>query len=180
MRITDTELTLIKNAFADNDELLKVVRKAFFQMELTDEDIKNLSVLGNDAMLSLLRKIFLPEIDAYMPIGQNIDLWMTIDVKEKEPYKVLWELQGRAKVIDAVEAGLARVKIPYKEGREGIRTFTPNLLPSLPEATMVDLIARNTIITHVEQQLFQLKVLAGMKQETVEETKTRLSKDSSK
>lgn len=104
MRITDAELSIIKGLFAENEPALK-----------------------------LLRKIFLPELDPTAPIGQNIDLWMTIKVED----------------MDA-------------------------------EAALINIKARNTLISHVEQQLMQLKTLAGFKKETVEETKDRLAKDSSK
>jgi hypothetical protein len=104
MRITDAELSLIKMLFADNDVALK-----------------------------LLRKIFLPEITADAPIGQNIDLWMTLKVEG----------------------------VPMEEA-------------------IINLKARNTVIQHLEMCLNQLKVLAGTKTESVEETKDRLAKDSSK
>lgn len=104
MRISDSELELIKSVFADNDELLK-----------------------------LMRKIFLPEIDVKAPLGQQIDLWMTIKVEDLSPEEVI-----------------------------------------------INLKARNTLITHLEMCLNQLKVLAGQKTETVEATKERLKKDSTK
>lgn len=104
MRITDVELSIIKSLFADNDDALK-----------------------------LMRKIFLPELDPKTPIGQNIDLWMTIKVEDMTP-----------------------------------------------EEALINIKARNTLITHIEQQLMQLKVLAGTKEESVEETKERLIKDSAK
>lgn len=40
--------------------------------------------------------------------------------------------------------------------------------------------ARNTLIHHVESVLMQLNSLAGMKSETVEETKARLASNSTK
>ena len=104
MRITDAELAIIKSLFAENEPALK-----------------------------LMRKIFLPELDPNAPIGQNIDLWMTVKIEDMDK-----------------------------------------------EAALVNLKARNTLISHVEQQLMQLKVLAGLKKESVEETKERLAKDSSK
>jgi hypothetical protein len=102
MRITDEELALIKSTFAGNEKLLK-----------------------------LLRKIFLPEITADAPIGQNIDLWMTLKVDE----------------------------LPH-------------------EQAIVNIKARNTVIQHLEMCLGQLNILAGIKDETVDQTKTRLKKDS--
>ena len=104
MRITDKDLSMIKNTFAGKDELLKV-----------------------------LRKIFLPELTADAPIGQNMDLWMTLKVDDMTA-----------------------------------------------EQALINIKARNTVIQHVEMCLNQLKVLSVMKDETVEATKERNKKDSSK
>ena len=104
MRITDAELSLIKMTFADNDALLKV-----------------------------LRKVFLPEINATTPIGQQVDLWMTVGIENMSP-----------------------------------------------EDALITIKARNQVIQHVEMRLMELKMLAGIKEETVEQTKERLKKDSSK
>lgn len=104
MRINDMDLSMIKNTFADKDELLKV-----------------------------MRKIFLPEITSDAPIGQNIDLWMTMKVDDMSA-----------------------------------------------EEALINIKARNSLIQHVEMCLSQLKVLAGMKKESVDQTKERLAKDSSK
>ncbi len=88
---------------------------------------------GKDDMLKLLRKVFLPEVDPTLPIGQMIDLWMTIDIKDKSP-----------------------------------------------EEAQIQMIARNTLISHIEFQLSQLKVLANTGTETEQQVKERLKKDSSK
>jgi hypothetical protein len=104
MRITDDELATIKSMFADNLPGLKI-----------------------------LRKIFLPEINANAPLGQNLDLWMTMKVEDQSP-----------------------------------------------EAIITNLKARNTLISHVEQCLMQLNVLAGQKTETVDDTKARLAANSTK
>ncbi|MFP5260986.1 MAG: hypothetical protein ACLGJB_03670 [Blastocatellia bacterium] len=104
MRITDAELSLIKNTFAGQDELLK-----------------------------LMRKIFLPEIDPTVPLGQNIDLWMTVKVDDLEP-----------------------------------------------EQAIVNLKARNTLITHIEQQLMVLRTLAESGDETPERALEKMKKNSSK
>ena len=104
MRITDADISMLKNTFADNTELLK-----------------------------LLRKIFLPEITADAPIGQNLDLWMTLKLEDMTP-----------------------------------------------EQAMVKILARNTVIQHVESCLGQIKILAGQKSESVEQTKENLKKNSNK
>lgn len=104
MRITDAELGLLKMTFAENDVLLK-----------------------------LMRKIFLPEIDMDAPIGSQVDLWMTLKIEDLTP-----------------------------------------------EQAMINIKARNQLITHLEMCLHQIKVLAGQKSETPEQTRERLAKDSSK
>jgi hypothetical protein len=104
MRISDKELELIKSTFAGNDELLM-----------------------------LLRKVFLPEISPELPLGQNIDLWMTLKIED----------------LSADEA-------------------------------LINIKARNSLIQHVEMQLNTLRVLAGQREETVDQTKARIAKDSSK
>lgn len=104
MRFTEYELSLIRNTFRDNEELLKV-----------------------------MRKVFLPEIDPDAPIGGLIDLWMTVQIADKTP-----------------------------------------------EQAYPHLVARNTLIQHVDSQLLQLKVLAEMGNETPEEALQRLKKNSSK
>lgn len=104
MRITDAELGLLKMTFAENDQLLK-----------------------------LMRKIFLPELDMDAPIGSQVDLWMTLKIEDLEP-----------------------------------------------EQALINLKARNQVITHLEMCLNQIKVLAGAKDETPEQTKDRLAKDSNK
>lgn len=104
MRISEQEISLLKNTFGKNDTLLK-----------------------------LLRKVFLPELDPDLPIGQMIDLWMTVDIKDKDP----------------IEA-------------------------------KIQMMARNSVIMHVENSLIQLKTLVNQGEETPEMIKARLKKDSSK
>lgn len=104
MRFTEEELNLIKATFAGNEKLLK-----------------------------LLRKVFLPEYDPQAPLGQVVDLWMTLDLAN-------------------MSARDAEIRIW----------------------------ARNSLITHVEQQLMQLQFLAALTEESAEEQAKRKKADSSK
>lgn len=104
MRITPMELSIIRNTFKGNEEVLR-----------------------------LMRKVFLPELDAYAPIGQNIDLWMTIKIDDMTP-----------------------------------------------EEAIINLKARNTLISHVDNCLNTLKLLSETPEETPEETVERIKKNSSK
>jgi len=104
MRISEIEIDLIKKTFRDNEKLLK-----------------------------LLRKIFLPELDPDVPLGQNIDLWMTVPIGQ---------------------------------------TSTEN--------AVINIMARNQLIQHVESQLIQLNILANTDAKSLAEVKERMSKDSAK
>ena len=104
MRFTGDELNLIKNTFKGNVELLK-----------------------------LLRKVFLPEIDPGAPLGQLVDLWCSLPIKEM-----------------------------------------------LPEQAQINILARNSLIIHIEQQLIQLNILAEMNNFTPEELIAKSNKDSAK
>lgn len=104
MRITDEELELLKSTFANNERLVL-----------------------------LMRKIFLPEVDYDAPIGQVIDLYLSLKTEDVTP-----------------------------------------------EQALINLKARNTLVTHVESCLLQISMLAGQKEESVEETKERLQKDSTR
>lgn len=103
-RFTDKELDLIKGIFKNNEDALKV-----------------------------LRKVFLPTYDFNAPLGQVVDLWMTIPPTEVTP-----------------------------------------------EYAYINWKARNQLINHIEQMLIQLQVLANEKEETEDEKKARLEKNSTK
>ena len=102
MRFSEEELGVIKGVFKNNPKLLK-----------------------------LLRKVFLPEYDPNAPLGQTVDLWMTVDIR-----------------------GLT------------------------PDQALIRLLARNELITHVEQQLLQLNILAESK--TASDSAEEIMKNSAK
>ena len=81
MRITDAELQIIKSTFSQNDPLLK-----------------------------LMRKIFLPEIYPTAPLGQNIDLWMTIPINDISNDEALINLKARNSLIQHVDQQLMVLK----------------------------------------------------------------------
>ena len=105
------------------------------QMRITPQERALLESVfkGNEELLRVLRKIFLPELDPYVPIGQNLDLWMTLPLEEMTP-----------------------------------------------EAALINIKARNSVIAHLESCLRTIKILAESPDETPEEALQRLKKDSSK
>jgi hypothetical protein len=175
IRYSDEELNLLKNTFAESDELLNVIRKVMLQMVLTDQE-KELVKLFKGDLMDLLTKFFIPELSDSVPFNQNIDLWLSINIADKTPEEALRLIKSRKIVIEylknqlAILNGLAVGYIPLDE------------LLNIGEAeqTYINFLARDTIISHTEQVLLQIKLLAGNKNETPEETLKRLQTNSSK
>lgn len=172
-RFTDNELRLMKNTFAENFNILKVLRKVMLQMELTEVEKttakKNFNS-KNEEMVNLMHKVFLPTLDGEAPINQMVDLWLTLDVNNKTPEAASQQIEARGFVIKFLSQ-----QLKVLEGKDEETLRLDELMNN-----QTNLMARNTIIIHVEQQLNQLRLLSGTKEETPEETVKRLSKDSSK
>lgn len=184
MRYSDSELEIIKASFADNDDLVKAVRKVFLQMSLDPIDVSALKAFkGKPEFFSVVRKTFLPELDGNAPVNQVVDLYMTVQFVDKGVDEGVPLIIAREKLIQYLDQQLGYLmaasngevspcSIDFKslskiEGKDRLDIFT-------------DMICRNTVVTHTEQQLNGLVVLAGTKNETVEETQNRLRKDSTK
>lgn len=186
LRYTDVELSILKATFAENEPLLKAVRKVFLQLPLGEQDENELNVFkGNEELNRIMRKTFLPELDGDTPLGQQIDLWMILNIIEKTPEEAEPHMAAREWVINYIEQGLDALQGEIDiNNRWILETFIPKLVnnESEPNAKVLysKLIARNTIVQHVEMVLNQINFLAGLKTETTEETKKRLMKDSNK
>jgi len=181
MRYSIEEMGLAKNTFADNEDLFYAIRKVFLQMPLDEVDKQALKahVVGKKDVMALIRKSYLPELDSTTPIHQIIDLWMTIDLKDKTPEDAWPHIVARETLIKYIEQQLevlntlednGSIRLSDMVGTEGKEAFT----------AYTDLITRNTLISHNEQQLNQLNVLAGTREETPEQTVERLKRDSAK
>lgn len=83
------------------------------QMRFSEEElqiIKN-TFKGNEKLLKLLRKVFLPEYDPQAPLGQVIDLWMTLDLGGLTPDEQVRRIHARNQVITHIEQQLIQLNI---------------------------------------------------------------------
>lgn len=181
MRYSDDELRMIKSNFAENESLLLLMRKAMFQFPMTAEERELLAnQFSSEEINKLMRKTFLPEIQDDIPLGQSIDLWMTVEMRDKDPQRVMVDLLVRKRLIERLETGLECLKGVVPVDFDPVVKYSPNIVMSESYDEYVRVNSRNTYISHIEQQLIQLKLLAGLKEETIEESKERLKKDSAK
>ncbi len=183
MRYSEAEMSTMKSTFAENEFLIVAIRKVFLQLPLSEAEKKALSNAFSKAdVLAVVSKAFLPQIDGDAPMYQVIDLWMTVDLKDKTPDLAYHQLKARKTVIEYLQQGLLELAA-IGSGMTSARTieFTSLINTDVDEEEWYqNITARNTIVSHVEQQLHSLVVLSGMKKETVEETQARLAKDSMK
>lgn len=105
------------------------------QMRITDDERRLIAATfkGNDNLLRLMRKMFLPELDPTAPLGQMLDLWMTVSIKDKTP-----------------------------------------------DEAYSDLLARNTLISHVDNVLMQLSLIGNIEEKTPAEIAQKQKTDSAK
>lgn len=181
-RYTDRELSFISNTFLDNKDLIMAIRKHFLQGEMLASEESILKVFAADqGSMDILRKCFLPEIEPDAPLNQAIDLWVSIDTKEKLMEDVYWDMKARMIVIDYVGQQLHRmVKENYSTGDIDLRDLIFNDKKGKEEA-YYELKARNTILTHIDMHLEELRVLAISHSElSIEEKTERMSMDSNK
>jgi len=172
MRYNDSELRVIKSLFSENDEMLVALRKKMLDFPLSQVEA-NL-VTYTPEQLAVISKTFNPEIEPEAPVNQIIDLWMTVDVKDKTPSEAALLLEARSRLIKYLTERL--------ENKKPTITFESLSYSSkkMDQENLINQITRTTLLSHVEQQLNQLNFLAGQKDETVEQLMDRLQKDSSK
>lgn len=180
MRYTDEEINLIKQTFADNDELHRAIFNTFLQLPLSAVEQSILIPIKNHPqVLGILQKAFLPTItDENVPLAQTIDLWMTIDVKDKTPEDGLNAIKAREKLIDYLKQQLG--VLSGKKAEPIKLADCIKIKGKKADEVYQDILMRNTLIYHVQQQLMHLGNLAVMKEETPEESKKRLAQNSAK
>lgn len=178
MRYSDQELELIKRTFADNEEMLKAIRKVFLQLPLSAVERSLLLTIKSDEIQTILRKAFLPEIDGDAPFNQVVDLWLTLDLNNKEPDEAAILIKAREKLIAYLDQQLNKLSDPSSKEAIKIEKLVNGSKDT--EENLVNMIARNQLVYHVEMQLNMFYLLAGTKEETVEQTKNRLQKNSNK
>lgn len=179
LRYNDQELSLIKNTFADNEELLALFRKYLLDGELSEEEKGLLNTLtGNEATLNLLEKAVKPNLDRLAPPFQVVDLYSNLDFQPTPKDHAVDILKGR------------HLAVQYLTQRfDALRGKTVEFIKfdSLVEPTedntqtFVNILARNFLLSHIDTQLFgQLMVIAGAKEESLDQQKKRLTQNSNK
>ena len=187
MRYSDIEMQLIKSIFAENDALAKVLRKAFLEDPMSKEEQEMIrATFARKEVAAVIKKTLAPVLDPDAPMFQQADLYIGTKLDFVSPEKVSADISVRQIFADYMYYMCDVLTEPRCLKVEmGVSHLQPKRYN--PEATVeervdvaIRLQARDTIISHINFQLSQLLILAGKKDETAEETKRRLQKDSAR
>lgn len=177
MRFTRAELSLMKNTFADNENLLFALRKFILGFTLSKEETAFLAVATKGETYKLVKKIFTPELDPASPLFQLVDMTLGLNV----------DMKGQTEGYSLPYIKAKEIEIDYLEGRIsalGGGKDSSYTLAGLRDLSHEDafprILARNYLLSYIDSYCNEIKFLAGTKEETVEETLKRLQKNSNK
>lgn len=169
---TKEELAVIADAFYDNEELLTAIRNFFFQFELTAAEISIINEFVKTDAYSILYKTFLPELSSDAPITHNVDLWVSINTKEKLPEDSVLEMRARLIVVNYLKEQFNRME---KGTSENIKLSDMVYAESKStDQAFIEMSARNSIISQISGNLTNLRNTAF--QEKTKMTPDEISK----
>jgi len=115
-RITDEECEILR-PFKDDEELVLALRNLLVGFDLTDKERYTIEDrLDNSEIKRIIKKTLLPQLSPEIPVGQNIDLWMTNDIAEADEDSFELKYRTKALLIELIERGMERLDEVSAEG----------------------------------------------------------------
>jgi len=175
---SNKDIDLIKSTFAENDELLVMLRKLFFGGKVTADEKKIIvSTFSNPDVVEVLRRKVYGINNFETPIGQLSDFWLGAEsqVFGASRDTVYQAIKSKEVVLSMFIKAFDLLKNP-----DGERVSIAVVIDLESDPLGVNLIARNLYMKAIESALHAVKTIAGMKSETAEEAVKRLQSDSTK
>jgi len=176
---SEAELSLIRNTFAENDELLYAIRNVLLQFPVSDGQKAILSSQMNEDILNVLKKRLLPTLAGDFPLGQLPSLLTTLT----EDLKVLNAKEMEDKFTSKlIEINYLEQRFRVLEtGEEQENSLNLNEMSKIDQDyAYANISAYLFLLGYIDPMLGMIKNIAGQKDETPEEQKKRLTRDSSK
>jgi len=173
----DDERDFMALALKGRTDIFTLLRNFFLQAPLTKKEEVAIKEFQSKKWLPLLKRVFFPEYD-YKRGGQLFDTWGSMQVFGRDPADVAFETEARMIFSNYLKERFECLS-GGKNGKIKIVDLLPNQLKS-NERNLVDLMARSLIVRGIHGSVFQLQILSQARQETPEEAKARLEKDSTK
>lgn len=170
----DRELLLIKEAFAENEDLLKAVRNLFFGVEISPEEKNAIKqTFSNPDVLEAVRHKIYGLNNFNTPIGQLSDFWMGA---EQQIFGASRDTIQQAIGVKKQVLLMFTKAFKLLENPDGEKVSTELVEDDLG----IGLISRNLYMKAIDTGLFTILQIAGKKDETLEDVMKRLEKNSSK
>lgn len=176
--IVERDIEVIKKNFADNEYLLKATRALLLGMEVSKADKKLISDVFSDNLLkeAVRRKIYSPSLSNEAPIGQIADFWVGLEQQLFGVSKeiIFQTMSVKEKVFSMLNHAFDLLSNPELD--------KPNVEVKLNplDEYQIELIARNLYVKAVDTGLMYIKMIAGKKEESVQDAKKRLMQNSNK
>jgi len=151
-----------------------------FQFGLTSSEKDTLLGLSKEVK-GLLRKTFLPELDSEAPLFQltNLNVALGSDIKGFSPDGAEFFIRAKELEIEYLDQQLRILE--GEKVKESIQFSDWSITKGKKaEQAYIEILAWNWMLSFIDSNIQQVKILGGTKEETVEQTKERLARDSSK
>ncbi len=177
----EAELRLIKAVFAENDALIYTIRKVLLQFPLTLPEKELIKLQVTPEVYAVIKKRILPDLDPDLPLGQLSDYrtLMTQDLKQRPTEDLVPIIAAREIEIAYLEQQLNVFKDLEAEGEiklTDLRKFKDKNAMQLH----IELYAYLNLLGYIDPMVNMLKVIAGQKEETPEQQRERMSRNSNK
>ena len=167
---------MIKNTFI-GEKLLYAVRNVLFQFVLSDDDKTLLKELTSE-VLAVIKKFFLPNLDINAPLGLQADSYFPlIAIQQMNPALAVLHIEIKDLQVQYLEQRMEILSGNLLIDKEIILQKLKNKTDS-EEKRFINLLAYLHICSMIDAQLNNIKIIANTKEETEEEKKERLIKDS--
>lgn len=167
-RFTESDMTAFK-VFKGNDELIRSVRRFFYQEEAIHTEIYN------KVLYRALVKLFLPEVSSDAPVHENPSRWIDRQYVGLLTNEVKPVVIARQDGIRFIKNGMDRIK-ELSEGKKGKpRELVIDLKMERdyskvpPEEVKRMICAWQDSTAFVEERLMELKSLSEFEQKTMEQ-----------
>lgn len=182
LRFNKAELQFLKGLFADREELLYAIRKVFLQLPISPDEETMIKELTPEAH-ELIKKFFLPDLDGDSPIFQLTDMKLAIgaDIKNLSPDGAWLYIKAKEVEIRYLEQQLGALKDMSLDQKLSLESLSRlDYDKSDADEAFINMTARNYILSFIDSNLNQIKLLAGLPNDSVEDTLKKLARDSSK
>lgn len=177
LAFNDLEIALIKKLFAGNDKMLMALRNYMLQFELTEEEQALMNGLTPDAINFLRNRVFVPKANRTNRLQKIGDAWGSLQISSMGVEEAYPHLLARENQIAYYNQQLDILE-GKAEKTMTLDSCVKDVSHMSPIEAYTNFIVRNTILIQTDYHINLLKTFAGREEETVEDVKKRLSKDS--